>query len=121
MAGAWTFRRIMIAAAAVVLVGSLAYAAAAPAPSPATPAKTGAAKPEKAGVHGGPKARFHDRAVCNLTDVSKLTGNWTHGDYMAAVAKSGDETKIRAAARSRCGKPVHAGGSKGAARAAKRK
>lgn len=64
------------------------------------------------GVHGGPKPRFHDRAECNLTDVSKLPGNWTHGDYVSAVAKS-DPSKVRDAAKSRCGKPSHAGKGNG--------
>jgi hypothetical protein len=60
------------------------------------------------GVHGGPKPRFHDARECNLTDVSKLPGNWTHGDYVSAVAKQ-DPSKVRDAAHSRCGKPSHAG------------
>src|SRR5687767_14770933 len=64
------------------------------------------------GVHGGPKPRFHDARECNLTDVSKLPGNWTHGDYVSAVEKSGP-SKVREAARSRCGKPSHAGKGRG--------
>jgi hypothetical protein len=66
------------------------------------------------GVHGGPKPRFHDARECNLVDVSKLPGNWTHGDYVSAVAKA-DPSKVRDAAHSRCGKPSHAGkgGGKG--------
>ena len=65
-------------------------------------------KPEDAGVHGGPKPRFHDAGVCNLVDVSQLEGNWTHGDYVSAVGKK-DPSKVREAAQSRCGKPTHAG------------
>jgi hypothetical protein len=79
-----------------LLVGGGAYAA----------AQT--AKPEGAGVHGGPKARFHDARECNLVDVRQLEGNWTHGDYVSAVEKK-DPSKVREAAHSRCGKPNHAG------------
>jgi hypothetical protein len=60
------------------------------------------------GVHGGPKPRFHDAGECKLVDVSKLPGNWTHGDYVSAVEKR-DPSKVREAAHSRCGKPNHAG------------
>jgi hypothetical protein len=60
------------------------------------------------GVHGGPKPRFHDAKVCDLVDVSKLPGNWTHGDYVSAVEKD-DPSKVREAAQSPCGKPNHAG------------
>ncbi|MGH2794933.1 MAG: hypothetical protein ACRDKG_11585 [Actinomycetota bacterium] len=59
--------------------------------------------------HGGPKPRFHDAKVCNLVDVSKLPGNWTHGDYVSAV-EAKDPSKVREAAQSDCGKPNHAGG-----------
>ena len=65
---------------------------------------------EKEGVHGGPKERFHDASACNLTDVSKLEGNWTHGDYVRAVAAGGDSAKTKEAAQSRCGKPIKAEG-----------
>jgi hypothetical protein len=69
-------------------------------------------KPDDGGVHGGPNPRFHDRGECNLVDVRQLDGNWTHGDYVSAVAKK-DPSKVRQAAHSRCGKPNHAGrGSK---------
>lgn len=56
------------------------------------------------GNHGGPNPRFHDARVCNLVDVSKLPGNWTHGDYVSAVEKK-DPSKVREAAHSDCGKP----------------
>ena len=39
-----------------------------------------------AGVHGGPIERFHDAGSCDLTAVGSLPGNWTHGDYVSAVA-----------------------------------
>jgi hypothetical protein len=63
-------------------------------------------------VHGGPKPRFHDAGECNLVNVGTLSGNWTHGDYVSAVAKK-DPSKVREAAKSRCGKPVHASKGKG--------
>lgn len=110
----------VLALSCVVLLIGIAFAAGTPNPAPTSTAKV--SKPAGTeGVHGGPKARFHDAAACNLTDVSELTGNWTHGDYVGAVAKSGDEAKIKTAARSRCGKPIHAGGrgSSAAAKAAK--
>ena len=64
------------------------------------------------GVHGGPKPRFHDARECNLVNVSSLPGNWTHGDYVSAVAKK-DPSKVRDAAHSPCGKPSHAGRGNG--------
>src|SRR5918996_420981 len=70
-------------------------------------------QPDDAGVHGGPKPRYHDARECNLVDVSKLPGNWTHGDYVSAVEKQ-DPSKVREAAHSRCGKPAHAGRGRGA-------
>jgi hypothetical protein len=66
------------------------------------------------GVHGGPIERFHQTGACSLTEVSALPGNWTHGDYVSAVAAAGDPTLIRQAAWSDCGKPMvsvgHGGG-----------
>jgi hypothetical protein len=63
------------------------------------------------GVHGGPTARFHDAGQCGLTDVSSLQGNWTHGDYVSAVAQAGgDQSLIPQAAHSDCGKPMVAVG-----------
>jgi hypothetical protein len=61
--------------------------------------------PDAGGTHGGSVERFHDAGVCNLTDVSKLDGNWTHGDYVSAVAAA-DPTKVTDAAQSDCGKPT---------------
>lgn len=61
------------------------------------------------GIHGGPKPRYHDAKVCDLVDVKKLPGNWTHGDYVSAVEKK-DPSKVQEAAHSQCGKPNHAGG-----------
>jgi len=66
------------------------------------------------GIHGGPIDRFHGSG-CSLTNVSAFQGNWTHGDYVSAVAvATGDSTMIVQAAQSECGKPmvaVNHGGS----------
>jgi hypothetical protein len=64
------------------------------------------AEPEGEGVHGGPNARFHNAGACPLPSGAKLEGNWTHGDYVTAWAEA-DETKVRDAAHSPCGKPAH--------------
>jgi hypothetical protein len=66
-----------------------------------------------AGVHGGPIERFHMAGSCDLTAVSSLPGNWTHGDYVSAVAANGNATQIREAAHSECGKPMVAAGHGG--------
>jgi hypothetical protein len=63
----------------------------------------------EAGDQGGPIARVHDSGSCDLADGSSLQGNWTHGDYVSAVAKSGDPSKTQQAAQSDCGKPSGAG------------
>jgi hypothetical protein len=57
-------------------------------------------------VHGGPNQRFHTSGACPLPAGAKLAGNWTHGDYVTAWADA-DETKVRDAAHSSCGKPIH--------------
>jgi hypothetical protein len=59
-----------------------------------------------AGIHGGPIQRFHEAGRCSIVDVSTLDGNWTHGDYAAAVAALGDASLIPTAAHSDCGKPM---------------
>ena len=67
-----------------------------------------------AGVHGGPIERFHQTGSCDLTAVASLPGNWTHGDYVSAVAATGNPAQIQNAAHSDCGKPMvavdHGGG-----------
>jgi hypothetical protein len=68
---------------------------------------------QDAGVHGGPIERFHTAGSCDLTGVSSLPGNWTHGDYVSAVAANGDAAQIREAAHSDCGKPMVAAGHGG--------
>jgi len=71
------------------------------------------ANEKDAGVHGGPNERFHDAGSCDLTAVGSLPGNWTHGDYVSAVAAGGDAAEIREAAWSDCGKPMVAVGHGG--------
>jgi hypothetical protein len=66
-----------------------------------------------AGAHGGPIERFHQAGACDLTAVSSLPGNWTHGDYVGTVAANGSPAQIREAAHSDCGKPVVAVGHGG--------
>ena len=69
---------------------------------------------QDAGVHGGPIERFHTAGSCDLTAVSSLPGNWTHGDYVSTVAANGTPAQIQTAAHSDCGKPMvsvgHGGG-----------
>jgi hypothetical protein len=65
------------------------------------------------GVHGGPIERFHMAGSCDLTVVSSLPGNWTHGDYVSAIAANGNAAQIREAAHSDCGKPMMAVGHGG--------
>jgi hypothetical protein len=68
---------------------------------------------QDAGVHGGPIERFHQAGSCDLTAVGSLPGNWTHGDYVSAVAAAGTPAQIRLAAQSDCGKPMVAVGHGG--------
>jgi hypothetical protein len=69
---------------------------------------------QDSGVHGGPIDRFHNAGSCDLTAVPSLPGNWTHGDYVTAVAADGTAIQIHEAAQSDCGKPMvsvgHGGG-----------
>jgi hypothetical protein len=71
------------------------------------------ANEQDGGVHGGPIERFHTAGSCDLTAVSSLPGNWTHGDYVSAVAVDGSSAQIREAAHSDCGKPMVAVGHGG--------
>ena len=79
-----------------------------------TPPDQAETNEQDAGVHGGPIERFHDAESCDLTAVGSLPGNWTHGDYVSAVAAGGNPALIRQAAWSDCGKPMvsvgHGGG-----------
>ena len=73
----------------------------------------GEANESDAGVHGGPIERFHTAGWCDPTAASSLSGNWTHGDYVSAVAANGNAAEIRQAAHSDCGKPMVAVGHGG--------
>jgi hypothetical protein len=66
--------------------------------------------PEETGVHGGVIGRFHASGGCSLVSIGRLPGNWTHGDYVTAVAGLGDAALVVEAAHSDCGKPLHARG-----------
>jgi hypothetical protein len=57
---------------------------------------------------GGSIERVHDVTQCGLIDVSTLQGNWTHGDYVSAVAVGSSNADVREAAQSDCGKPTTA-------------
>jgi hypothetical protein len=68
---------------------------------------------QDAGVHGGPIERFQKAGSCDPPAVSSLPGNWTHGDYVSAVAVNSSPAQIRQAAHSDCGKPMVAVGNGG--------
>jgi hypothetical protein len=71
------------------------------------PAKAGDDADEgDAGVHGGVIERLHAPGSCDLVSTGGLPGNWTHGDYVTAVAGLGNATLVVEAAHSGCGKPV---------------
>jgi hypothetical protein len=59
------------------------------------------------GVHGGAIERLHAPGGCGLVSIGGLPGNWTHGDYVTAVAGLGNETLVVEAAHSGCGKPMN--------------
>jgi hypothetical protein len=86
-------------------------------PNPSRGASSGRAGSSEAvtAIHAGPIDRFHGSGSCGLTSVSGFSGNWTHGDYVSAVAMAtGDSAMIVQAAQSDCGKPmvaVNHGGS----------
>jgi hypothetical protein len=111
-------RLILVLGVAVAVLGSGVAAAtmlsAGPSPSP-SPDKKHAGKPaendpDELGIHGGSISRFHTTTECKLVDISTLPGNWTHGDYVAAVAAQADASLVPIAARSDCGKPSVAAG-----------
>jgi hypothetical protein len=121
----WSRRWAVVAPLAILLAGLLATAAVAirggsqpPRPRAALAQSQQAqepAEPEGEGVHGGPNARVHGGEACPLPAGASLEGNWTHGDYVTAWSKA-DETKVREAAHSPCGKPAHAAKGQGANR-----
>ena len=84
-----------------------------PAAGPLAQDDSAGATEQDSGVHGGPIDRFHNAGSCDLTAVSSLPGNWTHGDYVSAVAADGTAIQIREAAQSDCGKPMVAVGHGG--------
>lgn len=88
-------------------------AARSPAGGPLGQDNNAGANEQDSGVHGGPIDRFHNTRSCDLTAVSSLPGNWTHGDYVSAVAAGGTAVQIREAAHSDCGKPMVAVGHGG--------
>jgi hypothetical protein len=60
------------------------------------------------GLHGGPIERLHIPGTCDLVSIGGSPGNWTHGDYVAAVVALGDPALVVEAAHSECGKPMKA-------------
>lgn len=103
---------IVLGASGIATAGILSAAGSSPGPSDRQ--GKAQASEQDAGVHGGPIERFQQSRACDLTDVSALPGNWTHGDYVSAVAAGGNPALIRRAAWSDCGKPMvsvgHGGG-----------
>src|SRR5205809_1373688 len=98
----------------VAVASVIASSTHAPNPSRSGPSGNVGSSDTATGVRGGPIDRFHGSG-CSLNNVSTFTGNWTHGDYVSAVATAtGDSTMIVQAAHSDCGKPtvaVNHGGS----------
>ena len=112
-------KRLLLVVGLTLLVGLSGAAASVLASSPSPSAHPGdeskaqeadgaegTAEPRHEGVHGGTVTRFQQVDACGLTNTSALEGNWTHGDYVSAVAANGDHVQIQAAAHSRCGKPM---------------
>jgi hypothetical protein len=109
-------RRGVVAFVVTVVLGASGIATAgilSAAGSSSDPNDKAEANEQDAGVHGGPIDRFHQAGSCDLTRVSSLPGNWTHGDYVSAVAAGGNPALIRQAAWSDCGKPMVAVGHGG--------
>lgn len=106
--------RLIVGPSVIILLAGSAVAGLlrhSPAELPSPPAPAPAAAPTKRSpegrpIHGGPIERLHDPADCDLIDVARLPGNWTHGDYVSWVAGLGDPTLVPIAARSDCGKPI---------------
>ncbi|HEX4864450.1 MAG TPA: hypothetical protein VFV02_10270 [Acidimicrobiales bacterium] len=110
-------RRGVVAFVVTVVLGASGIATAgilSGAGSSSDPNDKAEANEQDAGVHGGPIERFHQAGSCDLTAVSSLPGNWTHGDYVSTVAANGTPAQIQTAAHSDCGKPMvsvgHGGG-----------
>jgi hypothetical protein len=109
-------RRVVLAFVVAFVLGLSGIAAAgvlaARSPSPGPP-DNAEGNEQEAGLHGGPIDRFHRTGACDLTAVSSLPGNWTHGDYVTAVAAAGTTAQVSQAAHSDCGKPMVAVGHGG--------
>jgi hypothetical protein len=111
-------RLILVLGVAVAVLGSGVAVAtvlsAGPSPSPSQgnehAGQPAGNDPDETGIPGGPISRFHTATECNLVDVSTLPGNWTHGDYVAAVGAHADLSLVPIAAQSDCGKPLVAAG-----------
>lgn len=109
-----TPRHLSIGLVAAFVVGLSGLAAASvlassSSPGPGSLERSGIEKSSQGKIqatHGGPIERFHDTGPCDLTNVSSLPGNWTHGDYVSAVATGGDTGLVPEAAHSDCGKPM---------------
>ena len=113
-------KRLVLIFGAAFIVGLSGVAAATvfsgsspPSPSSGKPSESERPSQEDAGIHGGPIDRFQQANRCNLTALSGLPENWTHGDYVSAVASGGDVALIQQAAHSDCGKPIVAVGHGG--------
>ena len=111
-------RRSIVTTVLTFVVATMAMAAGAsvsshPNATPSTPVvpsaeRAGGGPKDAAAAHGGPIERVHDAAACDLTETTGSPANWTHGDYVRAVARSGKDHAVREAARSACGKPAAA-------------
>jgi hypothetical protein len=109
-------RRSIVTTVLTFVVATMAMAAGAsvsthPNATPSTPVtpapeRARGGPKDAAAAHGGPIERVHEAAACDLTDTTALPANWTHGDYVRAVARSGKDLAVREAARSACGKPA---------------
>jgi hypothetical protein len=99
---------VVLGASGIATAGILSGAGSSSDPNDKTEANE-----QDAGVHGGPKERFHQAGACDLTAVSSLPGNWTHGDYVSTVAANGTPAQIQTAAHSDCGKPMVSVGHEG--------
>jgi len=93
---------------AFALVGSSAVASSGAGHASSSPAghEGRADRNEARGVVGGAVERFHGAGACDLVDLLGLTGNWTHGSYVSAVAALGDPLVVPIAAHNSCGKPM---------------
>jgi hypothetical protein len=112
--GVVAFVALFILGVSGIATAGLIAARRSPSPLPPGQNENAEANEQDAGIHGGPIDRFHQPGSCDLVAISSLPGNWTHGDYVSAVAADGTAFQIREAAHSDCGKPMvsvgHGGG-----------